>query len=444
MKGTIKFELKSGVKAKYGKLPISMIYSVAGQRKRFSPGITIHKEYWNNEDQRLAFIPQKIARKLLPDINPHLLLTEIDVRDINNILNKLVSDIHNIETRFKSNRVEFTSTSVIDELLTGQVSFLKKQEDRNMLFDFMNKYIHDHEATREKGSLSVYKSVKNHLQAYQDETKDKVRFDSIDYGFFQRFRTFLIRRTKTDKAGKISPMLNNTTIAKALSTLKTFLNYAKKQGIKVNDNYSSFSIKKEKLEIIALEQWELNAIIDLDLANNKRLDKARDLFCFSCATGLRYSDVAQITREQIRGRAIHLVVKKTKSELRVPLNPLAWSILDKYKDQHKPLPVISNQNLNYYIKEVCQLAEINTLQEIVRYRGTKREVTTYPKYELIHSHTGRKTFVTLSLEKGMSAETIMATTGHVDYRSFQRYAATSERHKDDQMDQAWGNIPIVK
>jgi hypothetical protein len=160
MKGTIKFELKSGVKAKYGKLPISMIYSVAGQRKRFSPGVTIHETYWDKPNQCVKFVPQKIAKKELPNINPHLLLTEIEVRDINNLLNKLVSDIHNIEVRLKSEGKSFTSESVIVELLTGQVSLLKKQEDKNLLFNFMDKYINDHEATREKGSLSVYKSVK--------------------------------------------------------------------------------------------------------------------------------------------------------------------------------------------------------------------------------------------------------------------------------------------
>ena len=192
-------------------------------------------------------------------------------------------------------------------------------------------------------------------------------------------------------------MLNNTTIAKALSTLKTFLGYARSQGIKVNDSYRDFTIKKEKLEVIALEQDEFDAILNLDLSNNRRLDKVRNLFIFSCSTGFRYSDVAQLRREHISDNVITMIVKKTKTELTVPLNRISVAILDRYKDQLKPLPLISNQNLNYSIKDLCKLAGIDKSIEIVRFSGKKRLVNVYPKYELIHYHTGRKTFVTLSL-----------------------------------------------
>src|SRR5690606_36650759 len=217
------------------------------------------------------------------------------------------------------------------------------------------------------GSLSVYKSVKNHLKAYQDTTRHKVTFESIDYSFFSKFQTFLINRIKVDSKGNKSPMLNNTTIAKALSTLKTFLSYAKKEGIKVNDSYRDFTVKREKLEVIALEQNELQRLIDFDLSNNKRLDKVRDIFVFACATGLRFSDVQQLKREHLDNDSINIVVKKTKTALTVPLNSVSASILDKYSELHKPLPAISNQRINEYIQELCQLAGIDKPIEIVRF-----------------------------------------------------------------------------
>jgi len=444
MIGTIRFEQRHGVASKDGKTPISLIYSIRGERKRFSTGLTIFKEYWDTLNQLASYIPIKVAKTLLPDVNPNLLLTELEIKRINFNLNDLCNNILAIEDRFRANNIEFTSQMVIDTLNSQRDQLTKKQEPTGLVFDFMDKYINEHEATREAGSLTVYKSVKNHLQAYQDETKHKVTFETIDYSFFNKFQSFLIKRTKTDKQGKTSPMLNNTTIAKALSTLKTFLGYARREGIKVNDSYRDFPIKKEKLEVIALEQNELDAIIKLDLTNNKRLEKARDLFVFSCSTGFRYSDVAQLRNEHISDNVITMIVKKTKTELTVPLNSISAAILDKYKDQAKPLPLISNQNLNYGVHDLCKLAGINKPIEIVRFSGKQRLENTYPKHELIHFHTGRKTFVTLSLEKGMSAEEVMTITGHTDYKSFKRYVNVTEKRKKLVMVKAWGAVSHLK
>jgi hypothetical protein len=103
----------------------------------------------------------------------------------------------------------------------------------------------------------------------------------------------------------------------------------------------------------------------------------------------------------------------------------------------KPLPVISNQNLNYAIKDLCKLAEINEEIEIVRFKGNKREATVYPKYDRVSVHTGRKTFATLSLERGMNAEEAMAIGGWKDYKSFKRYVKITEQRKKVVMAKAW-------
>jgi integrase len=132
-------------------------------------------------------------------------------------------------------------------------------------------------------------------------------------------------------------------------------------------------------------------------------------------------------------------VKKTKELLTVPLTSYSKEILKKYTT-HNPLPMISNQKLNDYVKELCQFAGFTEPVEIVRFRGAKREAVTYPKHELIGMHTGRKTFATLSLEKGMSAEEVMSITGHRDYKSFKRYVNITEQRKKIVMSQAWGEI----
>jgi site-specific recombinase XerD len=99
----------------------------------------------------------------------------------------------------------------------------------------MQKYIDEHEGIRARTSLSVYKSVKKHLQDYSKANGKKVTFDSIDFNFFQSFQNYLYK-DKTDSNGKVIKGLNNTTAAKQLSTIKTFLNYAKQQGVAVTDS----------------------------------------------------------------------------------------------------------------------------------------------------------------------------------------------------------------
>jgi integrase len=440
------FSLRTDKVLKDGKAPISLFYSLNNVRVRFNTDQKIFPAYWDKDERKAIFIkPADNDHVKALAVNDRLDKSEIEA--INNSLADIKKGILSIEKAYLFNKVQFSAKMVIDEYKDQQSkklnTIIKVDEPKGLLFEYMDKYIQDHEATREPGSLTVYKSVKNHLKAYEIATGHRVTFETIDYNFFNKLNAFLIKRTKIDSEGTVSPMLNNTTIAKALSTLKTFLGYARREGLKVNDSYRDYTIKKEKLEVIALEQEEFDAIMSLDLSENKRLDKCRDLFIFSCVTGFRYSDVAQLKREHIDQNIITLTVKKTKTELTVPLNSISAAIINKYNDQHRPLPTVSNQGLNRSIKDLCQLAGIDKPIEIVRFNGKKRLVVVYPKYELCHFHTGRKTFVTLSLEKGMSAEEVMEISGHSDYRSFKRYVKVTEKRKKTVMLKAWGE-PMVR
>jgi integrase len=439
MKGTIKIHIrldKTLNKGK-GKTPIELIYSLQGQRKYYNTGEKVYKEYWNNDNQRAFYIPQREAKKLLPHIDPDLLMLESEINEINDNLSDLIKSIDNHEKDKLRKEEPFSSQIIIDLLKKEIKPNIVKEEPKNFVFDYIDQYIKDNKETRVKGSLSVYKSLSSHLKAYEAQKRTRITFAKIDHAFFQSFQNFLIGRTKTNINDEVSSLLNNTTIAKVLSTLKTFLSYAKLNGIEINSNYQSFRIKRESLEVIALTQDEFESLYTLDLSNNKRLDQVRDVFCFSCVTGLRYSDLKQLRREHIKSDEIDLTVTKTKEKLIIPLTYYSLSILSKYEGLHKPLPVISSQNMNYYIKELCELAGINEEVEIVRYRGVIKEAIVYPKYKLISVHTGRKSFVSLSLEHGMTAEEVMTITGHSDYKSFKRYVKVTEQRKKVVMLKAW-------
>jgi integrase len=109
----------------------------------------------------------------------------------------------------------------------------------------------------------------------------------------------------------------------------------------------------------------------------------------------------------------------------IELNRHSRAIIEKYKDVNfkgdKVLPVISNQKMNEYVKELGKLAEINTPIRITQYIGNERIDTTFPKYELLSTHTGRKTFICTALALGIPPHVVMKWTGHSDYKSMKPY-----------------------
>lgn len=446
--GTIRFELRKEKKDKEGKVAVRLIYQISGQRKYHNTGKKLFKENWDAKEQKAVSIDRKTAKKLLPSTDYDLLLTSKQAQEFNNDLLDLKKDIATVEKRFELDKIVYSAEMVLNKLNEQKAPKTKTDLPSKFLFDFIDKYIEDHRATREAGSLTVYKSVTTHLRDYQRHTGKKITFEKIDYSFFQSFQNFLIsgNGTTINKKGEqiARTQLNNTTVAKQLSTVKTFLNYARTQGVNVSDKYKDFKIKRETLEVIALTNEEFETLFYFDLKGNKRLSQVRDVFCFACSTGLRYSDLNQLRREHIKDDEIRITVKKTKEPLTVPLTPYSKAILAKYESMHKPLPLISNQKLNTYIKELCEKVKINEPVEIVRFRGATREAIVYPKYDLIGVHTGRKTFATLSLERGMSAEEVMTITGHKDYQSFKRYVKVTEQRKKLVMMKAWGDVSNLK
>ena len=172
--------------------------------------------------------------------------------------------------------------------------------------------------------------------------------------------------------------------------------------------------------------------------DNERLARVRDLFVFQCFTGVRYSDIENLSWNDIKNSTWSLRTQKTKDIIQIPLSSYALSILARYKEWDVPLPVISNQKMNKYLKELCKIAKINDKIKVVQYRGNERIEKTFKKYEVIGSHTARRTFISLSLRKGMKPDVIMAITGHKTYRMMQKYLKIADEHKREEMDKVWG------
>ncbi len=437
--GTIRLALRlDKTSKKDGKAPVELIYSLHGQRKRISTGVKILPTSWNESKNLVNYISKAEAKKFCPELPYNDLPSESEVEQLNAELALKKKDIARAENLIGEDQ-KFNSEMIAAavRVTSAKKSRTEKVDAGKYMVDFIENLVEESKATRNLLTLKAYTSTCNHLKNFELAKRLKITLEDANYGFLQSFYNYLISEID----------LINVTASKHVTILKTLLSFARKHGFQVNQSYHDFNIKSENLEVIALTENEFLAIYNIDLSGNKRLAQVRDVFCFSCVTGLRYSDLAQLRREHIKGHEIHLTVTKTREIIKVPLNSYSIILLDRYRLHLRPLPVISNQKLNVYIKELCQMVGIDEPVQIVRYKGAKRIENTYPKFELISAHTGRKTFATLSLEKGANAEEVMSMTGHRSYASFKRYVKITEERKKLVMRKAWGapeNLKVVE
>ena len=153
----------------------------------------------------------------------------------------------------------------------------------------------------------------------------------------------------------------------------------------------------------------------------------RDLFLIGAYTGLRFSDFTSITADNIRFNTLHIEQQKTGKPVSIPMHPIVLNIWKKYGGQ---LPkVISNQKFNDYLKEVCKLAGIDSIEQKSITKGGMRLKKSYKKYELVSSHTARRSFATNLYLSGFPTLSIMQITGHRTETAFMKYIkVTANQH----------------
>jgi integrase len=267
----------------------------------------------------------------------------------------------------------------------------------------------------------------NKIREFEKEKEYILSFDSINIEFFEKFRLYMFDEKK----------YASNYFVKVIATIKTFMNWAVDRGYTTNVIYKKFKTTEKEVDIIALDEIELDKLINCKY-DTPRLEKVRDVFCFSCYTGLRISDIISLKREHIQKEFLIKDIVKTKQKIEIPLIKSAVEILEKYEYLITgPLPIISEPKYNEYIKECCRIAGIDSPISITRHVGNSCTTTTHPKYQLITSHVGRKTFTTLSLVKGMSETNVKLITGHKSYEHFRKYVGPSKKQKRDDMVKAW-------
>lgn len=385
---------------------IQMTYLANDQKFRHSVKIKVSPELWIKSKQRL-----KVKQKDHEFFNARLNALEDIIRkaERESLLNHNGIDFSFVKQRFND--------------------ALNKTDEKRTFVQHFQEYINIANGKITEGTIKHYKTCFNHLNNFSKKKRYELTFERINSTFFDRLTSYLTEDCK---------LLNNT-VGNYIKIIKAFMNYATENGYnKVSVDFKKFKVYREDGELIYLSETELLKVYDLDIKNEK-LKVVRDNFCFACFTGLRYSDIVKLQRENIKGDYIEFKTEKTRAFLRIPLNDYAKEILTK---NNGLLPkLFSNQKTNDYLKDLGKLAGIEEQIQVVKYRGVNKVEFLEPKYNFMCTHTARRTFVTLSLEKGMRPETVMSITGHKDYATFKKYIKLTDKVKMMEMNNIWSKQP---
>lgn len=402
--GDVRFNLvkKAGGKSSQ----IWLIFNFEGNRLRHYTGKRIEPAKWDYSKQR--------AKTQCSEAN-----------SINGYLKKLARFIE--ETYSNEKIIEKNPTI---ESLKEKLNNLDKQIIETSFVENFQKFIDKSKTTKSPNTIKNYVNALNHLKSFSSNKKDFLEFSKIDGKFYDLYKSYLIDEAK----------LTNNTVSKQFKVLKVFMNYATDNGLNTKLDYNKFKSPEVEGEIVFLSWKELMRLYNKKI-KNKALVKVRDVFCFECFTGLRYSDIQNLNKDSVVNGFLHVNImkKREKKIVTVPLISFAKEIITKYsKDNSRNLfPVISNQKMNEYLKEVGKLAKIKEPVIIVQYQGAKRIEKVFPKYEVLTTHVGRKTFITNALDRGVTPEVIMSITDHSTHRAFKRYYKIVDDHKKRELIKAF-------
>lgn len=399
---------------------IHLVCRWANQRLIFPTDITIKVKDWDSKSQR----PNRKS----------ITYTETRTR-----LENIESEAFN-QFRQLINDSELNYVPSVEDLsirLKEKLKGIKVSDYRDIdLFQFIDQFIAKRVDSLNpktskpytKETIKSYANTKRKLEEYvQHKRVRRFGFDSIDLAFHRDFIKYM--KSKNYSTNYIGNQIKN---------IKLFMSDSREDGFHTNLEYlkRAFTKPTEITDKIYLSVEDLEQIEKCDLSGAKRLDNVRDWLILGCWTGLRFTDLMNLKRENIfldtpDGDYLEVLTSKTARTVIIPILPQAKRILNKYTSTSKtslPRP-LSNQKFNEFVKEVGQKSNIDETVTLSITKGGKGVSTSTPKYEVISSHICRRSFATNTYKMGVPTVTIREITGHKTEVAFLRYIrATSKEH----------------
>lgn len=380
----------------------------SNNRFKKSTGLRVKIAFWDEKKMKLK--PQSPGA-----MEVNLMLIKIEER---------VSELH--YTLKISNKT--ADSHEVDEFVFGKIPKKKKGAQLQNLESNFAEYLQNVENTIVANSIKSYKSSFNHVKNYASEKGLKLNYALFDQDFESGFTGYLIKEKN----------ISNNTVGKYVMSLKIFLKYMEKRGIKIDPAYRDYRILSAPVDFVYLTSKELDGLLELDLSARPELERVRDVFVFQCGSGLRYGDIEKITWDDIHDNRIEITTEKTKQVLKIPLNKYTQWVIKRNEGMEMLLDPPVNQSQNRSLKNLGALMGMFARHKVVKFYGIKRKEEKRAKWELISTHTARRTFVILALERGMRPEVVMKITGHTKLSTLQRYITISDSVVDAEMMRAFG------
>lgn len=396
----IRFNLKSPAKTRS---LIVIIFRHRGEKAVLSTGQVINPKYWDKEDMKAkggVGYPESM------NIN-HVLNTfrRISLAAIAELTRESDSPIG-----FSVNDVK---QRILEKITIPSGTNTIHEVNENGLVSLIDAFIVDVRDRRKHkpSTIQGYSSLKRLIISYSKG--DDLSLNSLDRDFYKNFQQWMF-----------SNNLASNYVQKQWTRLKTVIRYGVDEGLLGNQDsiFRSLPVKKVDTDHIYLTDEEIENLEKLDLNENPRLARIRDIFLVGAFTGLRFCDLIRLDTSHIKkekdSKIIRMVMKKTNREVVIPCKPIVSDILTKYGGK---MPQISEVNYNRYLKELGSFAGLDEETKMRTYKGGQMKSTSLKKWERLTSHTARRSFATNLFKQEVSPVVIQKMTGHTNTKVLMAY-----------------------
>lgn len=382
---------------------IRMVVRHAGERVTFNVGFAVDVAKWSREQQRCKRNTSH-GRQCVPAarINAHL-------QSIENAFSALV---------FTKDPTKEELHAAIQRIL-GREPESSKDED---FFSLFREFIRTESvsANWSKNNGRLYDTLYRRWRGF----RPNIVLADITKETLTGFRDYLLA------AG-----VRNTTARVYIARTKTFFRWLLNRGAIHDASVVTYvpRLKIVRKTVIFLTREELMSVYTHDLP--EAMARVRDCFCFSCFTGLRYSDMSALRKEDVLDGVLRVVTQKTTKPLEIELNRYSAEILSRYSDEPGvyALPHIELHKMNRVLPEIGRICGIDAPVTLTSYIGDAKSERICPKWEVLTTHVGRKTFICSALSLGIAPNVVMKWTGHGSYDAMRPYIDITDDAKQRAM-----------
>ena len=381
-----------------GSCIIYLRYCYGEQTTYFSTSEKIKPEHWNKKDGivRKSYKGHTSLNDLLEDF-------KINIDTIIRAAKKVGGPAEGPTIQYVRNKYS-EQKKTVGSATSGTASDF---------FGFVDQLINYPKKKKSPLTVRNYKLARTYLQDYEKSRKIKLDWFSFNMKFYDDFRLYINKERKC----------SDNSFGATVKNLKVFLSAALAEKVNPCDDFKSTDFKAIQTapDTIYLNEDEINVLNSLDLSKDKKLDQVRDLFVLACWSGLRYSDFSKLELKDFTGDCIRVTTHKTKTEVVIPFHPLITAIKEKYQNNVNGLPRVNNQAMNDDLKILGKKAGFTREVLVKTYNGNEVTKEVKQAWELIGTHTARRSYCTNLYKRGFSPIAIMTISGHKTEKNFLKY-----------------------